>query len=346
MQLQFDKIHGTGNDFIVINDLSAAIELNSEQVRRLCDRHFGIGADGLILVRPSEHDDCAAYMHYINSDGSLAEMCGNGVRCFAKYLVDNGLVSSGNAVDDEAGKRTEAGKPTGSLIADTRAGKKPIRFTLDADGRLATATVDMGEPRFAPELIPTMLPATGTISTTLPSTETNPTPSPATEAIVHLNRDMLEAVGLTSPPGAVQTTCVSMGNPHCVIFLDGNADLSTYDVALQGARIEKDARLFPQGANVEFVVLPLPESSDDGHLVYENGPTYIQMRVWERGCGETLSCGTGACATAVAAAALMGANRHAVVHLLGGELVIEWSPDNHVYLTGPAQTVFRGIVEV
>ena len=144
MQLYFNKIHGTGNDFIVIDDLSNELELNSEQVAWLCDRHFGIGADGVILVRPPVRPGSIAYMHYINADGTLAEMCGNGIRCMAKYLVDKGFVTSGTA----------------EFVADTLAGRRPIWFEKSESGKMTRATVDMGMPSFEPAAIPTTLSAT------------------------------------------------------------------------------------------------------------------------------------------------------------------------------------------
>ncbi len=140
-RIDFAKLHGLGNDFIFIDDLSSEVNLTDDEVRALCDRHFGIGADGVILVRPSEDADCVAYMHYINADGTLAQMCGNGVRCFAKYLVDRGFVNESEA----------------SLVADTLAGPKRITFERDDSGRLASATVDMGNPILMPESIPTTL---------------------------------------------------------------------------------------------------------------------------------------------------------------------------------------------
>lgn len=137
MKIEFAKLNGLGNDFIFVDDLSREIELTDEQVSSLCDRHFGIGADGVILVRPSDRSECAAYMHYINSDGSLAQMCGNGVRCFAKYLVDRGFVKS----------------EEGQFVADTLSGPKPIVFSSDAKGKLTQATVDMGLPIFEPSQV-------------------------------------------------------------------------------------------------------------------------------------------------------------------------------------------------
>lgn len=302
MEYRFAKLHGLGNDFIFIEDWDRSIELSSDEVARLCDRHTGIGADGIILVRPSERPECAAYMHYINSDGTLAQMCGNGVRCFAKYLIDRRLVDVSS----------------GSLVADTLAGPKPIAFTLDGEGRMATATVDMGTPTFDPALIP--------VCTDVCDTTTDDGASCAIAAIA-------------SPWGAFSFACVSMGNPHAVCFLesfDGLPDgvfsdsrdksLDSLDVAKVGAFFESHIA-FPEKANIEFV---------------EVAPGKLRMRVFERGCGETLACGTGACAVAVAAALTGRAPRETDVALRGGTLHIAWTDDGHVMMTGPARQSFTG----
>lgn len=302
MEYRFAKLHGLGNDFIFIEDWDRSIELSSDEVARLCDRHTGIGADGIILVRPSELPECAAYMHYINSDGTLAQMCGNGVRCFAKYLVDRQLVDV----------------PSGSLVADTLAGPKPIAFALDDEGRMAAATVDMGTPTLDPTLIP--------VCTDVCDTTTDDGASCAIAT-------------LASPWGAYSFACVSMGNPHAVCFLesfDGLPDevfsdprdksLDTLDVAKVGAFFESHSA-FPEKANIEFV---------------EVAPGKLRMRVFERGCGETLACGTGACAVAVAAALTGRAPRETDVTLRGGTLHIAWTDDGHVMMTGPALQSFTG----
>lgn len=302
MDYRFSKLHGLGNDFIFIEDWERSIEFSSDEVARLCDRHTGIGADGIILVRPSDRDECAAYMHYINSDGTLAQMCGNGVRCFAKFLVDRRLVDVS----------------TGSFVADTLSGPKPISFTLDGEGRMATATVDMGSPTLEPELVPVSTDAC-----------VAPTHGASSCAIATL----------ASPWGAFSFACVSMGNPHAVCFLesfDGLADelfsdpkdksLDTLDVAKVGAYFESH-KAFPEKANIEFV-----EAVHGG----------LRMRVFERGCGETLACGTGACAVAVAAALTGRALRETDVMLRGGTLHIAWTDNGHVMMTGPAQQTFTG----
>ena len=302
MEYRFAKLHGLGNDFIFIEDWDRSIELSSDEVARLCDRHTAIGADGIILVRPSERPECAAYMHYINSDGTLAQMCGNGVRCFAKYLVDRQLVDVSS----------------GSLVADTLAGPKPIAFTLDDEGRMAAATVDMGTPTLDPALIP--------VCTDVCDTTTDD--------------DAFCAIAtLAAPWGAFSFACVSMGNPHAVCFLesfDGLPDevfsdprdksLDTLDVAKVGAFFESHSA-FPEKANIEFV---------------EVAPGKLRMRVFERGCGETLACGTGACAVAVAAALTGRAPRETDVMLRGGTLHIAWTDDGHVMMTGPALQSFTG----
>lgn len=307
MELDFVKLHGLGNDFVFVDDFSRDIELSAEQVSLLCDRHFGIGADGVILVRPSERSECAAYMHYINSDGTLAQMCGNGVRCFAKYLVDRGFVQASD----------------GQFTADTLAGPKPIRFTVDEDEKMTTATVDMGHPIFEPAEVPVAAPANG-------STEDG--------------RGFVQDVAIESPWGAFSFTCVSMGNPHAICFIedfealpdelfaDASAkNLATLDLTKIGAHYESH-EAFPEKTNVEFA-----------HVV---APGVIEMRVFERGCGETLACGTGACATNVAAALTGRSGRDNELHLRGGVLRIVWDENDHVMMTGPAVESFQGSVEV
>lgn len=326
MNLDFTKMHGAGNDFVFIDDLSEEIELTEAQVRFLCDRHFGIGADGVILVRPSKYADCAAYMHYINDDGSLAEMCGNGVRCFAKYLVDRGFVAASE----------------GRFIAETLAGKRPISFEVDEDGLLTTATVDMGEPVFEPLRIPTTLTATSTVLHTLSSSD-----EPLDEPVV------LETP-LATPLGELNFTCVNMGNPHAVTFIAG---LESLDISTAGPALET-SEVFPQRANIEFVEV-LSSGSDSGNSSVgetgRNGETgsdgdaqeaELRMRVWERGVGETLACGTGTCAAVVAASITGRSARKALVHLRGGDLRIQWLDNNHILMTGPAATVFEGTIQL
>lgn len=291
------KMHGLGNDFVVIDGMSGAPEIDADQVRYLCDRHFGIGGDGVIVVRPAE--DADGFMDYINSDGSLAQMCGNGVRVVAKFLVDNGYVSA----------------DAGALVVDTRAGHRRVEFESDA-GVLTKATVAMGEPIFEPDRVPVLV-----------------DPNPLSEAQgVKFAHD----VRVETPWGEISAVAVSMGNPHAVVFLDdeslsdsafiGERTLDNLDLDRVGAFLESH-EVFPEKANIEFVA------------VEDNG---LHMRVFERGAGETLACGTGACGVLVAAALTGRSDRANDVHLPGGTLSIDWRDDGVVYMTGPATTVFCG----
>ncbi len=305
MHLDFVKLHGLGNDFVFIDDFDQAIDLTPDQVSFLCDRHFGIGGDGVVLVRPSKRSECAGYMHYINSDGTLAEMCGNGIRCFTKFLVDRGYVDPAS----------------GSYIADTLRGPLAISFELDSDGHMDVATVDMDEPILDPESIPAALPANAT----------------SEQGVSYIKEETL-----SSPWGDFAFTCVSMGNPHAICFFDdiqalpddwfisSEKNLLTFDLQRFGSYFEShDA--FPAKSNIEFVV-----PAEDG----------LHMRVYERGCGETLACGTGACATLVAAALTGRSERANKVHLRGGTLFIEWCDNNHVMMTGSATQSYTGSIDI
>jgi diaminopimelate epimerase len=307
MELEFVKLHGLGNDFVFVDDFSRDIELTQEQIAFLCDRHFGIGGDGVILVRPSERPECAAYMHYINSDGTLAQMCGNGVRCFAKYLVDRGFVQAS----------------AGEFVADTLAGPKPIKFETDADDKMTKATVDMGHPILEPAQVPVAVEAN----------------AKSAEGVAFACNQPID-----SPWGAFEFTCVSMGNPHAITFIDdfealpddlftdpASKKLATLDLNKIGAHYESH-EVFPEKTNVEFASLA--------------GDGVIEMRVYERGCGETLACGTGACATCVAAALTARSGRENDLVLRGGTLHINWNESDHVMMTGPAVEAFEGTVNV
>lgn len=306
MKLDFAKLNGCGNDFVFIDGMQKPITLTEDQVRTLCDRHFGIGADGVIVVEPPQSNDACAFMNYINADGTFAEMCGNGVRCFAKYLVDRGIVPADK----------------NELIADTRAGQRKIIFKRDDGGSLTFAKVNMGCPHLLPESIPVTL-----------------EPNACTDAGEPFIRDEV----LISPWGEFRFTCVSMGNPHAVCFLDdlsmlpdvlfndsNDRRLATLDVDAIGAFFESH-EAFPAKTNVEFACIE---------------PDGISMRVYERGCGETLACGTGACATGVAAYLTGRAGRHSIVHLLGGDLDIDWLESGDVMMEGSAAESFRGTVSI
>lgn len=288
MELHFVKMHGLGNDFVVIEDMASDLDLTEDAVAWLCDRHFGIGADGLMLVRPATTPGADFSWWFRNNDGSVAEMCGNGIRCFAKYVVDHGLLA-----DDATSVRVE-----------TAIGVLPIDITRDYQGRLAMATVDMGAPILDPREIPTFLGC---------ETPENPV----------VNCD------LETPAGTFQVTCVSMGNPHCVVFVE---DVDDFPVTEVGPLIETNDN-FPRKTNVEFAQVDEAES-------------VIRLRVWERGVGETLACGTGACAATVAAALTCRGGREATVELPGGELAIRWAENGRVFMTGPAEEVFSGTLSI
>lgn len=295
MNIDFAKYNGCGNDFIMVDGRDGSVDFSCEQVAALCDRHFGIGADGIIVVKPSARPECAAYMDYYNSDGTKAQMCGNGVRCFAKFVVDAGLAPEGLVVWDDEHKG-------GTLVADTLAGPRPLRFSCGPDGLVNAVRVDMGEPVFAPELVPVKLEANS-----------------ACGAVVD--------VPVSAGSHTLSFTCVSMGNPHAVAFVDDAQQCAVTEI---GPLFEV-ADVFPEKANIEFATV-----RDDA----------IDMRVWERGCGETMACGTGSCATLVAAVLTGRSGRRACVRLLGGDLDVEWSEqDNHVYMTGPASKSFYGTFE-
>ncbi len=283
MELSFTKMHGLGNDFVLIEDLDGSLDLDEAAVRWLADRNFGVGADGVILVRPASASGADWFMLYFNADGTTAEMCGNGVRCFVKYVVDRGLV------DGDAQ----------TVTVQTLGGVRRVAVTRGGDGKLTFATVDMGVPVLSPPEVPTTL-----------------TGEPVLDA------------ALATAAGDLKVTCVSMGNPHAVVWVD---DVQTAPVTTAGPLVEHHPA-FPNRTNVEFA-----------HVV---DASTIALRVWERGVGETMACGTGACATLVAA--VLGGRipgRDATVELPGGDLAIRWSQeDGRVYMTGPASEVFTGTV--
>ncbi|HET6381993.1 MAG TPA: diaminopimelate epimerase [Armatimonadota bacterium] len=281
--MQFAKMHGLGNDFVMVNGFTEIIPETDlgETSRKLCDRHFGIGGDGLILALPSAR--ALFRMRMFNPDGSEAEMCGNGIRCFAAFVRSRGLTREA-VIPVE----TLAGIITPELISDSK------------DGPLVQ--VDMGRPRFARSEIPVL--------------------GDEDEAI---------AASLTLDGEPYEFTAVSMGNPHCVILVD---DVRSFPVTTKGPQIEK-LSLFPRRTNVEFVQV-ISNSSDLSRA---------RMRVWERGAGETLACGTGACAAAVACAVNRRTGRKVAMELNGGQLLIEWTDDDRVLMTGPAVEVFTGDVD-
>jgi diaminopimelate epimerase len=287
VELHFVKMHGLGNDFIVVDDRAEEMDLSPEAVAWLCDRNFGIGADGLILVRPATLPEADFAWWFRNADGSAAEMCGNGIRCFAKYVIDHGLV----AADQD------------TVDVETAVGVRHVGVTRAYDGTLKLATVDMGEPGLAARDIPTQL-------------------------TCEAEDDPIIACDLVIGEDTYVVTCVSMGNPHCVLWVD---DVDMAPVTTVGPLIETNVN-FPDKTNVEFAQM-LPDD-------------IIRLRVWERGVGETLACGTGACAATVAASLACRSGREATVEVPGGELAIRWSEDRHVYMTGPATEVYSGTLVI
>jgi len=269
-------MHGLGNDFIVVAGERELPADASELAVRLCDRHFGVGADGLVYILPSERADFR--MRIMNSDGSEAEQCGNAIRCVAKYVYDRGLIARDSVTIETLG-----------------AGVQRLQITAEG-GKAVRVRVDMGEPILDGLAVPTTIDASPVIG------------------------HPIEADGRE-----FRFTAVSMGNPHCVIFVE---DAASFDLHRWGPPLETHP-LFPRKTNVEFVTV--------------KSRLHVVMRVWERGAGPTLACGTGACATLVASVLGGLTDRTATVSLAGGDLVIEWSEeDNHVYMTGPAAEVFSG----
>jgi len=282
--MRFTKMHGAGNDYVYVNCFEEPLPKHPDRLaQQIADRHFGVGGDGLILICPSSVAD--ARMRMFNADGSEAEMCGNGVRCVAKYVYDHGI-SRNNTLKIETGR--------GVLSLDLEI----------VSNRVHRVRVDMGEPILEAAKIPTTLPGD-------PSRPGNP--------VVNAR---LEAAGR-----ALDVTCVSMGNPHCITFVDELNDAWVLGV---GPEVEVHPH-FPKRVNAEFVQVCSPEE--------------IRMRVWERGSGETLACGTGASAVCVAGVLTGRTGRKILAHLPGGDLELHWADNNHVYLTGPAVEVFSGTWE-
>jgi len=273
--VEFVKAHGTGNDFVVVEDLEDRLELSPEFVRAVCDRHFGIGADGMIRIAPGRQAPFS--MDYRNADGSVAEMCGNGVRVVGKYLGDRGLVSV-------------------VLDLETGAGVKRLDLHCDDSGMVDRVSVDMGAPSFDRADLP--MRGEG-------------------EAL----NEPFEVAGST-----FEAICLSMGNPHAVVYVD---DVDAAPVTTVGPLLERHPA-FPNRTNVEFVQVV------DQHT--------LRQRTWERGVGETLACGTGACAVAVASQVRGFTGRPVAIDLRGGRLEVEWSPAGTVRMTGPAREVAHGTI--
>ncbi len=279
MQLHFTKMQGCGNDYIYFDCLKQTIDSPAALSIRLSDRRFGIGGDGIILICPSTVAD--AKMRMFNADGSEGKMCGNGIRCVAKFLYDNKIV------------------PKDTILIETLSGIKPIRVKTQ-DGKVTLATVDMGRAELAPSKIP-----------------------------VNIEGERVVDYPVKIAGKTYNITCVSMGNPHCVVFVDNLDALKLCDI---GPQFEHNA-LFPERVNTEFV------KRIDSRT--------IQLRVWERGSGETLACGTGACAAAVASVLNGYCEKNADIKVIlrGGELKIK-DTDGKIMMTGPAETVFEGVIAI
>ncbi len=277
--MKFTKMHGIGNDYVYVNCLTETVDDPCETARFISDRHFGVGSDGLILIKPSDKADFMMEMY--NSDGSQGAMCGNGIRCVAKYVYDYGLTD-----------KTQ-------IAIETKSGIKYLELTL-FEGLVSMVTVNMGAPELKAKRIPIVSDH---------------------ESVVD---EPIEVGGQI-----YRMTGVSMGNPHAVVYIDGVAGL---DIGKIGPLFEKHPR-FPDRVNTEFAC-----------VIDRNT---VEMRVWERGAGETLACGTGACAVAVASALNGYTGDEVTVKLLGGDLSIRWEREtNQVYMTGPATVVFDGEIEI
>jgi diaminopimelate epimerase len=272
--MRFIKMHGIGNDYVYVDCFRETVSEPEKLAVHISDRHFGVGGDGLILILPSDKAD--ARMRMFNADGSEAQMCGNGIRCLAKYVYESGI----------------SRKP--QIAVETLAGVLSLQL-ITANGTVAKVKVNMGMPRLRRQDIP-----------------------------MRGEGDRVLGEKLTAGDREFTVTCVSMGNPHCVIYV---GDVAQFPVTHYGPLLEHHPQ-FPQRTNVEWVELINHRE--------------IRQRTWERGSGETLACGTGACAATVASVLNGKTDRAVTVHLLGGDLEIEWAADEHVYMTGPAVEVFHG----
>ena len=277
--MKFTKMHGIGNDYVYVNCFEETVENPSEVSKKVSDRHFGIGSDGLILIKPSEKADFEMEMY--NADGSQGAMCGNGIRCVAKYVYDYGLTDKTN------------------ISVDTKSGIKYLDLTV-TNGKVALVKVNMGQPELNAEKIP----------------------------MIYKKQQVIQQP-LAVKDNIYEVTAVSMGNPHVIVYMDQIRDLAIEKI---GPDFEKHPA-FPEGVNTEFV-----------HVIDRKT---VEMRVWERGSGETLACGTGACAVVVACVLNGYTEEEVTVRLLGGELKIFWNrKENLVYMTGPAEVVFDGTINL
>lgn len=277
--MKFTKMHGIGNDYVYVNCFQEAVDNPGEVARKVSDRHFGIGSDGLILIKPSDVAD--GKMEMYNADGSQGAMCGNGIRCVAKYMYDYGITDKT------------------SISVETKSGIKYLDLTLK-DGKVDTVKVNMGSPILKASEIPVVSEKEQVIS---------------------------EPVDVDGKEWKI--TCVSMGNPHAITYVD---DVKSLDLEKIGPKFENH-KIFPDRVNTEFVRVIDRKT--------------VEMRVWERGAGETLACGTGACAVVVSSVLNELTEEEVTVKLLGGDLKIRWDrEENLIYMTGSATTVFDGEIRI
>lgn len=301
--MKFTKMHGAGNDYVYVDCTKNDLNNPSEIAIKVSDRHFGIGSDGLILIKPSDKADF--FMDMYNADGSRGKMCGNGIRCVGKFVYDNKLTD----------------KTT--VTIDTLSGVKTLKLNIGSDGKVESARVNMGAPVLQPSQVPvdiTELESYKNMSKEQMQKEKEYVTEPVVSEHIKVNDKEYEV------------TCVSMGNPHAIVYLDNDIDIKKFEIEKIGPAFENH-KAFPDRINTEFIQV----------LDKDN----LNMRVWERGSGETLACGTGACASLVATVLNGKCNDTATLHLLGGDLKITWDKkDNTVYLEGPAKTVFTGEIEL
>lgn len=278
--MKFTKMHGAGNDYVYVDCFKETVDNPAETAIKVSNRNFGIGSDGLILIMPTDKADVR--MRMFNSDGSESEMCGNGIRCVAKYAYDHGIVT-----------KTE-------ITAETGAGILTLQLFPNAENKVERVRVNMGPPRLSREEIPM-------------------NGMPVAQVV---------AEELTVLDKTFEITCVSMGNPHCIIYVN---DVDNFPVATYGPLIENH-QLFPRRTNVEFIQII--------------SRTEVKQRTWERGAGETLACGTGASAVCVAGVLNNLTDRKILNHLAGGDLELEWVENGPVFMTGPATEVFSGDISL
>ncbi|SCY19092.1 diaminopimelate epimerase [Butyrivibrio hungatei] len=304
--MKFTKMHGCGNDYVYVDGGKENVpsEKKSKVAQMVSDRHFGIGSDGIIFINPVADDDIDFEMEMYNADGSRSEMCGNGIRCVAKYVYDKKLTDKTTLTIVSAGK------------------KKYIDLKIGSDGLVETVKVDMGAPILDATSVPVSV-----------SDDFLTNDNKKYEALSPKYGRLAVDVPIEVAEKTWHMTCVSMGNPHCVVFLPENEDLANFDIEAVGPLFENHS-VFPNRTNTEFVKI------DDKNNVH--------MRVWERGTGETLACGTGCCATTVACILNGLTDTEVTVHVLGGDIKCSWDkkPESPVIMEGPATTVFEGEIEI